>query len=321
LVSGADDLRARARQWRTMLEASGVTAGDRILHALPSGSAVARDCWSAALELGAVSTSTPRPSIDDLLVMAPTVLVSTPTDALRLGRTAAQADTSLVLVIVTGEAGGSIGSTRRRIEDQFGARCIDVYQLVEAGIVGWSCGVAEGGVHLAEDEYTIESIEPHTDQPVDAGRLGELVITTRTPRETPLVRYRTGDLVQLSHGGCTCGNPWVRAEGGVRGRLSERRLVRGIELLPSTIEHIVRRHPAVVEYRLLVYEVRGECELSVQLELDAAIAGEDNIARASAEVSADLRRSLGLRLPCEVVPPASLNDQDEGRRARRFSRQ
>jgi phenylacetate-coenzyme A ligase PaaK-like adenylate-forming protein len=103
--------------------------------------------------------------------------------------------------------------------------------------------------------------------------------------------------------------------------LSERLLVRGVDLLPTTIEHVVRRHPAVVDYRLKVYQVRGECELGVQIELDGALASEGDMARATAEVGEDLRRSLGLRLQVEAAPPGSLNDQDAGRRARRLSRQ
>ncbi len=320
------DLTRRSRAWRAALESSGVSQSDRILHALPSESAVAQDCWSASLELGARSLATQQPSLEAVLQFAPTVLVSTPTDALRLAQAAAErqielAEGPLSLVVVTGEPGGSIGTIRRRIEEQFGARCLDVYQLIEAGVVGWGCSGAGTGLHLNADEFTIESIEPNGDRPVDDGQLGELVITSRTERGTPLVRYRTGDLAQISHGMCACGSTSVRAEGGVRGRLSERLLVRGVDLLPTTIGQIVRRHPAVVEYRVKVYQVRGECEVGVQIELNGAVASEGDLARVTTEVGEDLRRSLGLRLLVEAAPPGSLNDQDTGRRARRLSRQ
>jgi phenylacetate-CoA ligase len=320
------DLTWRARAWRAVLESGGVTRTDRILHALPFPSAVAQDCWSAALDLGALSICTQQASLDDVLRLTPTVLVSTPTDALRLAQgTGARRDElpdgSVRMVVVTGEPGGSIGVTRRRIEDQFGARCLDVYQLIEAGVVGWGCSLGDGGIHLNEDEFTIESIEPGGDQPVNAGQLGELVITSRTERGTPLVRYRTGDLVQISRATCACGNASARAEGGVRGRSSERLLVHGVDLLPSTIEQVARRHPAVVEYHVRVYKVHGECEVGVRIELDSAVASEGDLARVTTEVGEDLRRSLGLRLQVEAVPPGSLIDQDAGRRARRLSRQ
>ncbi len=320
------DLAWRARTWRTVLESSGVSQADRILHALPSASAVAQDCWAAALELGALSIGTQQPTLDDVVQFAPTVLVCTPTVALRLAYAAAEhrielADGPLARIVVTGEPGGSIGITRRRIADQFGARCLDVYQLIEAGVVGWGCGGAGDGIHLNADEFTIELVEPYGDRLVDDGQLGELVITSRAERGTPLVRYRTGDLVQISRGTCACGSTSARAEGGVRGRLSERLLVRGVDLLPTSIEQVVRRHPAVVDYRVKVYQVRGECEVGVQVELNGAVASEGDLARVTSEVGEDLRRSLGLRLQVEAAPPGSLNDQDAGRRARRLSRQ
>ena len=128
-------------------------------------------------------------------------------------------------------------------------------------------------------------------------------------------------MVQLNHRICGCGSTSARAEGGVRGRVSERLRVRGLDLLPTSFELVVRRHPAVVDYRLKVYRVRGECEAGVQVELDGAVASEGDLARVTSEVGEDLRRSLGLRLQVEAVPPGSLHDQDAGRRARRLSRQ
>jgi phenylacetate-CoA ligase len=92
----------------------------------------------------------------------------------------------------------------------------------------------------------------------------------------------------------------------VLGRVGERLLVRGIELLPSTLENIVRRHPAVMEYQLEAYQVHGQCELAIDIEPDEAVATEGDRARVAAEVAEDVKRSLGLRLQCEAVPPQSL---------------
>ena len=112
------------------------------------------------------------------------------------------------------------------------------------------------------------------------------------------------------------------AEGGVLGRVTERVTTRGVAILPSTIEHVVRRHPAVVDFRMHVYKRGGSYELAVQLEPDDAIASESDRARVAAEVCEDLRRSLGLLLQCDMVAPSRFaDDQDAGRRARRLSRQ
>jgi len=238
----------------------------------------------------------------------PTLLVTTPTDALRTGRDGTFADSPLRTVLVTGEPGGSIASTRRAIEHGLGARCIDVYALTETGVLGWSCLEAPGRVHLNQTAFAFEVTDDDD---------GELLVSTREPRSTRLIRYATGDLVRLKWGACACGTDWVRAEGGVLGRTGERVSVRGVELLPSSIEEVVRRHPAVREFAISVYR---DGELKVELEADPAIASEGDRARVVAEVSEDLKRSLGVRLQCEVVPPDSLGDQDAGRRARRFLR-
>jgi phenylacetate-CoA ligase len=265
--------------------------------------------------------------LDDILQFEPTVLVSTPTDALRLLQAAVQrrvelADGPIRRVLVTGEAGGSIGSTRRRIEERFAAHCQDVYALTEVGVAGWGCSAA-GGIHLDETHLVCESFVPESEPARECrdGEVGELVISTRSAHGTPLAHFRTGDLVQLSRDVCACGRTEVRAEGGVLGRLTERFVVRGVQMLPSTIEHVVLRHPAVTEYHLRTYNVRGVFQISVQIEADDAVASEGDRARVAAEVGEDLRRSLGLRVECDIAPPGSLRDQDAGRRARRLSRQ
>lgn len=319
------DLVRRSSLWRAALDAGGVTTSDRILVTLPAFWAVGCDCLLATLELGALSMASDGVAVDDVLQYAPTVLVTTPTEALRLAQAAATravdlTDAPLRLVVVTGEPGGSIASTRRRVQEHFGAQCLDVYALTEAGVVGWGC-TAPGGIHLDEDEYGFVTLEPDSEATVRDGEVGELLITTRNERGMPLTRYRTGDLARLSGGRCECGSNAVRAEGGVLGRVSERLVVRGVEVLPATIEQVVRRHPAVAEYHLLVYLTRGECQLAIQIEPDDAIASESSRARVAAEVGEDLRRSLGLRLACDVVAPGSLLDHDAGRRARRLSRQ
>jgi phenylacetate-CoA ligase len=229
----------------------------------------------------------------------------TPTDALRLAEAAATRRIDLVespmrLVIVTGEPGGHVPSTRRRIEERFGARCVDLYARTELGAFGFDCRAQDESLHLNEDAFIVE---------VDDG---ELVVTSLGQRGMPLVRYRTGDLVRLLDEPCGCGQSFVRAEGGVLGRTDQLMRVRGIEILPSAVENIVRRHPAVTEYQLEAYQVHGECELAVEIEPDEAVATEGDRARVAAEVAHDVRRSLGLRLQCDAVPPGTL-DRDISR--------
>jgi phenylacetate-CoA ligase len=310
-----------------VLRAGDLAPRDRVLLTLPLWHATAQDCLAAVLDCDVLTLPRADPSLVEMRRFEPTVLIATPSEALRLGQAAAEQrvdleDGSVRLVVVCGEPGGSLGSTRRRIEDAFGARVLDVYALTELGVVGWSC-LAGGGVHLDEAAFRIEALAPdgEGDAAVVDGDLGELTVTTLDQRGVSFERYRTGDLVRLRRTPCACGTTNVLAEGGILGRRGERLLVRGVELLPSSIEQVVRRHPAVVEYHLLVYQVRAECEVAVQLEVQSAVASEGDLARVAAEVGEDLRRSLGVRLEVELVAPGSLRAQDAGRRARRLSRQ
>jgi phenylacetate-CoA ligase len=297
-----------------------------VLLTLPPSLASGGDCLTALLDFGVLTLSRPAADLDEVQRFAPTVLIGTPTDMMWLGRLAATrhvdlADGPIRVVVVTGEPGGSVGSTRRRIEEWFGSHCLDLYASTECGVLGWGCTANPAGLHLNEADFAIETIDPDGEGAVSDGRLAELVVTSRKPAGVPLARYRTGDLVRLHHGACACGNASVKADGGVLGRVTERMLVRGHELLPSDIEQVVRRHPAVAEYHLRVYQVRGHCEVAVEIEPDDVIASEGDRARVAAEVGEDLKRSLGLRLQTDVVAPDSLRAQDSGRRARRLSRQ
>jgi phenylacetate-CoA ligase len=312
------DPQSPAKRWRGVLDSAGVSSADRVQIALSADSAIGADCWSAMHAIGATTQRSVPVSLDEVVRWAPTVLIGTPGDALRLTHAAADrhvdlSDSPLELVVVTGEPGGSLSSIRRRIEDRLGARCLDVYALGKLGAVGWSCRVRSDSLHLAESELVVDC---------DESVGGELILRERLPRSGPAVDHRTGDLVHLTRESCGCGQGDVRAEGGILGRLSERMVVRGVELLPAQVEQVARRHLALSDYHLLVYETGTGHRVSVQIELDSAIASEGDQARVAAEVSEDLKRSLGVRLECEVVAPGSLSTYyDAGRRARRLSRQ
>jgi phenylacetate-CoA ligase len=308
------DLGRRAAAWQRALGEAGVDADDRVLLAVPLRLAVAWDCSAALLEAGVLCSASDSLDASTLESFEPTVVVCTPSDALRLRR---HPRTGIELIVVTGEPGGSIASTARRIEHSLGARCLDAYAVTELGLVGWSCAL--GQLHLDEACFAIESIEPAGEAARAAGELGELVLSARGERDAPLRRYRTGDLVRVGAGPCGCGRAQPRAIGGVLGRLGARLLVRGVELVPSTIEDVVFRHPAVADYHLVVYDVRGKCAVNVQIAVDEAVASEGDRARVAAEVAEDLRRSIGVRLQCDVVASSSLPGLDVNRRSSRVS--
>ena len=310
-----------------MLSGAGVDASDRVFIGLPLTWSVGWDAYSAQLAFGALTFASDQPSADEVAEFAPTVLVSTVTDALRLARETVVAgndplDGQVRLAIVTGEPGGSLEATRRSIEAHWGATCLDVYALTELGVIGWGCEQRRDGIHLDDRQLELTVLEPETDRAVTNGELGELVLSTPTDWDSPLERFRTGDLVCLRQDVCDCGRGSAWAEGGVLGRVNDRLSVRGQMILPSSIEQVVRRHPAVIDFALRTYSVRGECAVTVELETTDAMATEADRSRVAAEVGEDLRRTIGLRFPCEIVAPGAISATHmPGRPARRIAAQ
>jgi phenylacetate-CoA ligase len=240
-----------------------------------------------------------------------TVLVCTPTYALRIAEVVAERGVDLGasplrMTLHGGEPGASVPSTKGRIEELLGAKCIDTCGMTETGHLGWECWVQPGGMHLNEGEFIFEVIDPTSGAPVPVGERGELVITNLGRWGMPVVRYRSGDIVQLDQARCGCGRSYCLARGGVLGRYDDMLVVRGVNVYPSSLENVIRRHPEVAEFRIEARRGRGMLELHVQLELDASLASDEARAATCRAIAEDIRRSIGLRLRCDPVPPGSL---------------
>ena len=223
--------------------AAGVTARDRIFFAFSFGPFIG--FWSAfggAERLGALAVSGGAMTTDQrlraIIELAPTVLCCTPTYALRLAEAGDAASSAVRTLVCAGEPGASIPATREALEQAWGARVFDHTGMTELGPTGVSC-TAGGGVHLIQSEFIFE-----------VSAEGELIATNLGRWGSPLVRYRTGDRVELSDEPCSCGSPFAKIVGGIRGRVDDMLTVRGVNLFPSQVEEIVRRFPAIVEWRL-----------------------------------------------------------------------
>ena len=277
--------------------AAGVTSSDRVFFAFSFGPFVG--FWSAfggAQRLGAMCISggamTSEQRARSILELDATVLMCTPTYALRLadvGRSLGL-DLSASSVRVTlhaGEPGASIPSTRSAIEAAWSAVAFDHTGMTELGPTGVSCA-ARDGVHLIESEFIFEVAAD-----------GELIATNLGRWGMPLVRYRTGDRVVVSRDPCTCGSPFVKVLGGIQGRVDDMFTVRGVNLFPSQVEDIVRRHPEVVEFVIEHRRERQMDEVTVLVETSGEDFSVDGL-------EAELRAALGVRLGCAVVPAGTL---------------
>ena len=277
--------------------AASVTPADRLFLAFSFGPFIG--FWSAfggAERLGALCISggamTSEQRVRSILDLGATVLLSTPTYALRLADVARGmgvdlAESSVRVTIHAGEAGASIPATRDAIEAAWSASSFDHTGMTELGPTGFSCS-ARDGVHLIESEFIFEVTDD-----------GELVATNLGRWGMPLIRYRTGDRVIVSREPCACGSPFMKIVGGIQGRVDDMFTVRGVNLYPSQVEDIVRRHPGVAEF---VIEHRRERRMD-----EVALLVETSAASFSAErLEADLRQALGVRLDCRVVPSGTL---------------
>ena len=232
-------------------------------------------------------------------------LVATPSYALVIAQAVDDAGidpTSLRLEL--GLFGGEAWTEglREQIERALpGLRAVNFYGLSEMcgpGVAS-ECLEARDGLHVHEDHFLVEVIDPESGHPVDEGAVGELVFTTLTKEAMPLLRYRTGDAGSLMTEPCACGRTTARIR-GLRGRIDDMITVRGVNLYPSHVEHLLLSVPDVAPHYQLVVERPGAMdELTVQCE---PVSAEVDAAALRAAVEKVLREHTGIRLEVEVMP-------------------
>jgi phenylacetate-CoA ligase len=305
---------------------AGVQPNDRVFFAFSFGPFIG--FWSAfsgAERLGTLvipgGAMTTEQRLRTMLELRATVLCSTPTYAIRLAEAAQGlgvdlASSDIRITLHAGEPGASVAATRDLIERAFGARCFDHTGMTELGPTGVSCA-ARDGVHLIESEFVFEVRD-------DAGTVhslpesgtitGELVATNLGRWGSPLIRYRTGDRVEVTRAACECGSPFAKMVGGIRGRVDDMFTVRGVNLYPSQVEDLVRRHATIGEFSIEIRSVRGMEEVTILCECQ-----DNDGAQTVAQLATDLRLALGARIECRQVAAGSLPRSDlKSRRLRRI---
>jgi phenylacetate-CoA ligase len=231
--------------WLEIFAAAEVTGEDRFFFAFSFGPFLG--FWSAldaVLRFGcfcfAGGSMTTLARLQAILDNRISVLCCTPTYAQHLGEVAREkgidlAKSPLRLIIVAGESGGSIAATRKRIESSWPkAKVFDHHGMTEVGPVSYQCPAQPGTLHVLETAYLAEVIDPASGREVQPGEAGELVLTTLDRIGSPLLRYRTGDLVKPHERvRCSCGRWDMALEGGILGRTDDMVVVRGVNVYPS----------------------------------------------------------------------------------------
>ncbi len=207
---------------------------------------------------------------------------------------------------------------RKEIEEKLSIKAIDIYGLSE--VIG--PGVAseclhQQGLHISEDHFLPEIIDPRTLEVLPQGETGELVFTTITKEGLPLIRYRTRDLTRLNFGKCTCGRTMVRMEKCL-GRSDDMLIIRGVNLFPSQIESVILEMSEIKpHYLLIVDRVNNLDTIELQVEVDEAFF-QDKISQLQSlrnKIQCSLESTLGLGIKVTLVEPKTI-ERSEGKSKR-----
>lgn len=300
--------------WVEIYRVAGVSWEDRIYFAFSFGPFIG--FWlafEAAQKVGALcipgggmsSAARLRAILDN----AATVLCCTPTYAIRLAEVAAEEKIDLrqsrvKVIVVAGEPGGSVPATRTRIEQLWpGARVFDHHGMTEVGPVTYECPERPGVLHVMESAYYAEIVSATTGQPAPTGEIGELVLTPLGRIGSPLLRYRTGDLVKTERGPCPCGRAEMALVGGILGRADDMIVIRGVNIYPGAVEEIIQATDSISEYQVQVSTVRALAELSLRIEPRADCGDVSSLVSG---LEKKFQTSFALRVPVTAVPPGTL---------------
>jgi len=255
------------------------------------------------------ATGNTRRQVEMIEDFGVTVIHCTPSYALHLAEVADEMGATLDS-LSTGIFGAEpwSESMRAQLERRLGVEAFDSYGLSEM----YGPGVAmecpdHHGLHLWHDMYLAEIIDPATGEPLPHGEQGELVITPLVKEAMPVIRYRTGDITSLDTSSCPCGRG-MRI-GRITGRSDDMLVIRGINVFPSQIEHVLLGMPEVGEsFMVYIDRVKHLDEMTIRVEVNREVfTGElADLARIQARVSRAIRDTLGIRTTVELVEPGSL---------------
>lgn len=288
----------------------GMRPSDRYVHALNFSLYVGGPDVIGAQNLGALCIWGGTLPSERLLYILKTyqltILWTSPSYAWQLGEKAKKVgidpkkDLSIRKIIVAGELGGSIGATRKAIEDLWGAELYDFYGLSDIyGACAAMCE-AKDGLHIAEDQILVETIDLHTGEILPAGQVGELVYTTLRKKARPMIRFRSGDIGWIDNTPCSCGRTHGRIH--INGRKDDMFIVSAVNVFPSDIEAVIHEFDGITgEYFIRIFDKDFTCKYAVEIERKSDNPKTDE--EISAEVSTALKARIGVKPATVVVHP------------------
>lgn len=251
-----------------------------------------------------------------------TVLLATPSYALNLAETMDTVGVrpeSLSLRVGVFGAEPWSENMREEVERKLNIKAVDIYGLSEVMGPGVAMQCIEGGkgLHIFEDHFLPEIIDPETGEVLPPGEKGELVFTTLTKEAFPIIRYRTKDISRLNYDTCTCGRTLVRME-KVTGRTDDMLIIRGVNVFPSQIEHVLMGTEGVEPHYQIVVNREGNMDtMSVEVEVCDDIFSDEikvleNLAKC---IQMDIKDMLGVTCKVTLVEPKTIQ-RSEGKAQR-----
>ncbi|GAB6280633.1 MAG: phenylacetate--CoA ligase [Thermovirga sp.] len=203
---------------------------------------------------------------------------------------------------------------REKIEKGLGIEAFNIYGMTETGGVG-TTGMDcpdHSGIHVWEDHYIIEIVDPATGKTMPDGQEGEVVFTSLTREAVPVIRFRTRDISRvLSRGKCACGRTHVRID-RIKGRLNDMIIVKGVNFYPQQVEEALMKIPGVgSHYEIILEEAEGVTDVRINVEVEQGVTGHT--------VVGQLKQELGFSPKGDVYPIGSL-PRMEGKQKRVFHR-
>ncbi len=209
-------------------------------------------------------------------------------------------------------------SMRREIEEKLNIRATDVYGLSEimGPGVAYECE-CQNGMHVPEDHFLVEIVDPNTLEVLPIGEKGELVITTITKEGIPVIRYRTRDITTISADPCPCGRTNVRI-GKVLGRSDDMLIIRGVNVFPSQIESLLMEFGDLEpHYQLIVDRIGNLDSLEIQVEISENLFSDEvkRLEDLQHKISSDILSTLGISAKVKLVEPKTI-ERSEGKAKR-----
>ena len=206
---------------------------------------------------------------------------------------------------------------RRDIENKLHIKAYDIYGLTELSGPGvaFECS-AQAGMHINEDHFIAEIIDPDTEEVLPPGSKGELVFTSITKEAFPLLRYRTRDICQLNYAPCSCGRTHVRMAKPM-GRSDDMLIIRGVNVFPSQIETVLLNNGYAANYQIIVDRVKNNDTLDVQVEMTPEMFTDNvgEIERRQKVLVDGMRNMLGIGAKVTLVAPKTIT-RSEGKAVR-----